>query len=60
MIKVILHTREGEYVTTVLVPQFNPKPEVIIWGSRVFINPQGLEGYYEGFAYCVSITVEKP
>jgi len=53
MIKVILHTREGQYVTEVLVPEFNPMPEVIIWGSRVFVKPEDCKGYYEGFAYYV-------
>jgi hypothetical protein len=56
MIKVILHTREGEYVTTVDVPPMNPMPEIIIWGSRVFFKPDRCKGYYEGLAWVVPVT----
>lgn len=45
-----LLTRDGGYVTTVSVPPFNPPPEVIMWGSRVFVRQPG--GHYaEGMAW---------
>lgn len=37
MEKIKLYTRDGGYVVTVTVPVFNPKPEAIAWGSRVFV-----------------------
>jgi hypothetical protein len=55
MEEVTLYDKEGKReATTVLVPVFNPKAEVIVWGSRTFV----LKGdkYCEGFAYYASIT----
>ncbi len=51
MEKIDLFVKSGEYVTTVTVPIFNPKAEVITWGSRTFIrNPEDGK-YYEGLNF---------
>jgi hypothetical protein len=52
MIKTRLFTRDGGYVVTVLVPQFQPKAEAIVWGSRIFFLKDDGE-YREGIAYYV-------
>lgn len=57
MQKVKLITRAGGYVTTVLVPPFNPPAEGIIWGSRSFfldtadVRPEGYLVYREGLVF---------
>jgi hypothetical protein len=35
--KVNLVTRQGEGVITTEIPDFNPLPEVLHWGSRYFV-----------------------
>jgi hypothetical protein len=37
MIEVKLYTRDGHYVSTVLIPPFQKMPEVILWGERFFL-----------------------
>lgn len=50
MEEVKLYTRTGGYVTTVLVPVFTPRAEVIVWGQRTFVLR--LDGqYYEGMMW---------
>lgn len=51
MIKIKLFTRDGLYVTTVMVPDFNPMAEAIVWGSRIFFYSHNPAGYREGLAY---------
>lgn len=47
-----LYTRDGHFVTGVHVPTFDPPPEVIAWGSRVFVRcADGL--YREGMPFVV-------
>ncbi len=36
MLRVILHTHDGQQVATVLVPPYQPMPEVLMWGQRMF------------------------
>lgn len=36
--RVRLYTRDGGYVTTAHIPPFDPAPEVILFGSRVFVK----------------------
>lgn len=48
-----------ELVAEILIPTFNTKPSVIIWGSRVFslsvlMQTLGVEEYREVFAWAVS------
>lgn len=54
MEEVKLYTADGGYVTTALVPKFNPKADVLVWGSRTFV----LKGdtYVEGMTYWVTET----
>lgn len=58
--KINLFTRDGGFVRTEEIPQFDPPPEVITWGDRVFVrqltSQMGVTGaverrYTEGFAY---------
>lgn len=57
MKKVQLFTAAKEFVTEVLVAPFQKPPDVLIWGSRVFINDpagQSFEPVYrEAFAVVV-------
>lgn len=46
-----LYTREGAFVVSVCPPKFNPKAEVLFWGSRVFV--WNGEQYREGMGYYV-------
>lgn len=34
-----LFTRDGGFVTDAVIPRFDPPPEVILWGNRMFIAP---------------------
>lgn len=52
MRQVDLLTRVGTYVVTVQVPAFNPIPEVLVWGDRVFVRRVD-DRYYEGMAWAV-------
>lgn len=66
-----LYTNEGGFVTEVSLPPFTTKPEVLIWGARVFIYVDALmedyadklqvpgDGYVEAWAYYVPPTVEE-
>lgn len=59
MIKEKLFTRDGQYVVEVVMPPFNPRPEAIVWGSRIFIRVdtdlvtggEDGEAYIEGFVW---------
>jgi hypothetical protein len=33
----VLLTNDGQYVTTVTMPPFDPVPEIICWGVRYFV-----------------------
>jgi len=49
MEEVKLYTSDGKLVTTVVVPNFQTPPDVIIWGSRVFVRKG--KKYKEAFAH---------
>ncbi len=50
--KLPIYTANGELVDYVVVPKFQTMPDVILWGSRVFITDPNRGGkYYEGFSY---------
>lgn len=49
VVKIRLLTRQADFVVSVFIPPFDPPPEVIVWGSRVFARRP--EGYLEVFAY---------
>lgn len=60
--KVILLTSSGELVHKTDIPEFNPKPDVIGWGDRVFtyshdelVGTPKVRGHYykEAFAYAI-------
>lgn len=59
--KTRLYTPEGGFVAEVDLPPFNTKPEVLIWGARVFVHVDSFldltedeDGcYVEAFAYYV-------
>lgn len=62
MQKVRLFTRQGEYVCTVDVPNFDPPVEVISWGSRYFVlcgnKAVGTIKYVEGMHFAAIGNVE--
>lgn len=39
-----LFTRDGGFVHEAAIPPFNPPPEVIGWGSRVFVRGADYDG----------------
>jgi hypothetical protein len=60
MLSVELHTREGEYITTVEAPMLvkvgeQRMPEVILWGVRFFALDSIKGVYREAFAYAVPL-----
>ena len=46
-----LYNRHGHVVVSVPIPPFENRPDVVIWGDRVFRWYGG--EYYEVFAYVV-------
>jgi len=54
-VKLKVKTKTGtHFVANATVPDFKPMPDVIIWGSRVFIfDPECPFEYNEAFAYMV-------
>lgn len=54
MKKVLLYTREEEFVVSGWVPPFDVPPDVLIWGDRCFrynsTSDEGLDVYVECFA----------
>lgn len=53
-----LETREGNFVTEIVVPPFEPPADVLAWGVRVFIRVpelivKDLPVYREGLLYAV-------
>lgn len=62
MQRVRLYTRQGGYVCTVDVPNFDPPVEVISWGSRYFVlngnKSGGTVKYVEGMHFAAIGTVE--
>lgn len=61
--KVNLVTRQGEGVITTEIPDFNPLPEVLHWGSRYFVlhgnKTTGIK-YVEAICYEVVGNVTAP
>ena len=55
---VILETRDTQFVARVEVPPFNPPAEIILWGSRYFIQTQDPNTYREGL--CVPSFTPSP
>jgi hypothetical protein len=59
MLKIPLLTSSGEYVTTVEIPPFQKVPDIIVWGSRMFVHKvrhghgEGGADYLEAFAFWV-------
>lgn len=63
--KIRLFTQDGGFVTEAVVPLFAPAPDVILWGTRVFISPAvdhvvrqsewaaGDMAFVEAFAYAL-------
>jgi len=47
-VEVELLTRDRQFVTKVVIPRLTPPAEVVLWGSRIFLNTP--HGYVEGIA----------
>lgn len=59
MKKVRIYTNQGMYVTTVLIPEIIAgDPEVIIWGSRIFLKNGN--GHYIEKTFIMSAVKEEP
>lgn len=61
--KVKLFTRDGGLVRDGEIPPFHPPPEVISWGSRVFVwndeytlDDPDVVGYVEGLLYPIEVA----
>ncbi|PWR24966.1 hypothetical protein [Zavarzinia aquatilis] len=52
---ITLLTREGDYVTTALVPPFLTPPQVLRWGDRTFLRDD-IGRYRETVAVDVVLT----
>jgi len=64
--KIQLLTRDHGFVRDGEIPPFRPAPEVITWGSRVFVHDETanvedpeVEVYIEGLAYPLEVA-DKP
>jgi hypothetical protein len=57
MIKVKLYTGDDGYVVTAIIPPFDPMPDILLWGARVFKYVTH-ERYNECFAVAVVKTEE--
>ncbi len=54
LVDVQLFTRDGAYVCTVYIPQFQIQPDILTWGTRVFLWSETRKQYREGMAWpCV-------
>ena len=62
MIEVQLYTRSGDHVAGVLVPPFQQAPDIVVWGSRVFVRDDPTDEqetrYREGFAFYTNSVVD--
>lgn len=49
------------YVASVSLPDFDPKPEIIIWGERYFTNAKSEDQlvYFEAFAWHAAESIER-
>ena len=60
MVSITLRTASGGFVSKQSIPQFNPMPEVIKWGDRVFVQPFDFDPmapvYVEGLCFTVSTS----
>lgn len=45
-VEVELLTRDKQFVTKVTIPRMTPPAEVVMWGTRLFVNSPA--GYVEG------------
>jgi len=55
-----LYTKLGEFVTTVEVPPFTPKAEILQWGSRYFVYDKEQDKYLEGLTYWCGNHLSNP
>lgn len=53
-----LETRDCHFVAETVIPKFNPMPDVIVWGERVFQASPEDGVYREAFAFVVPIVHE--
>jgi hypothetical protein len=54
--KVRLYTGDGEYVVSVEIPHVEPRPRVLEWGKRYFVQGNGME-YVEATCYAITGNV---
>jgi hypothetical protein len=55
-VSVSLCTNEGRFVTGAYIPNFQPLPDVLVWGQRIFRHDKTVLGsreYREAFAFMV-------
>ncbi len=68
--KIILQTRDGGFVGAAEIPPFHPPPEVVTWGSRVFVHELAHHAhihrsasaqwvYVEGVAFPLAVTDQR-
>ena len=51
MKEIDLFTRAGGYVVTLRMFEMTPPPEVIGWGSRIFVFENATQKYVEGLLF---------
>lgn len=73
--KIKLFSRDGGFVTEVVIPPFHDPPEVLMWSARIFVLPnpdnyghrhvkdlpseEGVTFYVEAWAYIVPMPEVK-
>ena len=53
-----LFTRDGGFVTSVMIPALRPMAEILLWGSRYFIWSDHHAQYREGICYPTNVIVQ--
>lgn len=59
MKKVILYTREYEFVVSGWIPTFTIPPDVIVWGDRVFRYDGSTGVEYDTYVECFAVALVK-
>ncbi len=55
MLETKLYTKDLGYVSTVFIPDFKPKAEVVQWGQRHFVWRDAEQKYIEGLMYIATV-----
>lgn len=51
-----LYTRDGMFVTEVLLPPFQLRAEIVCWGERYFVWNEQHQQYREGMVFWVPVN----